>query len=325
MRQHYAPLLFSLILSMNFLQEEAYGQQDAHIALYKYHLQLINPAFIGTQGAAYLNTTYRSQWAGIEDAPQIQAISLGIPSSEKRLNYGVLFYNDRTFIEQQTRFFANFSYRIPLNQDLNLFLGLSAGGENFSVNFGSLENVSPLGDQFLESFSKFNPNMGVGIYLQGGNFYAALSTPKLFQTKRFREDDGFSTTATDLVHLYGSLGSRIPMSTDWFWVNSANFRYVARAPWSVITNTGVGYKNHEITVGYQWDASFSGTLMIQASDALSFGYSYQFSNSKAIASLTSGNHEFLLKIRLSKSNDPTEILEEPETEAEEKTTSTSNK
>jgi type IX secretion system PorP/SprF family membrane protein len=320
MTKYYIPL-FLPVLIMFLFHGEAYGQQDAHIALYKYHLQIINPAFIGTQGSTYLNTSYRSQWAGIEDAPRIQAISLGIPSTEKRLNYGALFYNDKTFIEKQTRFFANFSYRIPLKQDLNLFLGLSAGGENFSVNFESLKNVSPLGDQFLTSFSRFNPNMGVGVYLQGSNFYAALSTPKLFQTKRFREADGFSTTARDLVHLYGSLGGRIPLSADWFWVNSANFRYVVRAPWSVITNTGIGFKNHELTVGYQWDASFSGTLMIQASDALSFGYSYQFPSSKAIASLTTGNHELLLKIRLGKSNVETEAPEETDQETDTTTPS----
>lgn len=300
-----------LIISLTKL----WGQQDAHLALYPYHMQVLNPAFTGSQGGTFINSTFRSQWIGIDDAPRIQAISLGIPSTEKRLNYGALFYNDKTFIEQQTRFFANFSYRIPLNDVYDVYLGLSAGGENFAVNFDSLQNVDLTGDQYLTTFSRFNPNLGVGVYLKSEKFYAALSTPKLFQTKRFNNDSGFATTARDLVHLFGFVGGKIPLSTDWFWVNTALFRYVARAPWSVVTNTGLAYKNNELTFGYQWDASFAGTLLIQANDFLSFGYSYQFQSSNTLASLSNGNHELLIKIRIGK-NAAEETQEEPSSEPE---------
>lgn len=129
------------------------AQQDSHFALYKYHMHIINPAYTGSQQGAFVNSTFRSQWAGVADAPRIQAISLGIPSNEKRLNYGALFYNDKTFVEQLSRFYANFSYRVPLDTGSDLYLGLSAGGQNFALNFNFLQNVNPLGDQFLNDYS----------------------------------------------------------------------------------------------------------------------------------------------------------------------------
>ena len=119
---------------------------------------------------------------------------------------------------------------------------------------------------------------------------------------------------TSFIYL-DSGGGKIPLSTDWFWINTALLRYVAYAPWSVVTNTGLAYKSNELTFGYQWDASFAGTLLIQANDFLSFGYSYQFQSSNTLASLSNGNHELLIKIRIGKSA-AEETQEEPSGEPE---------
>ena len=134
-------LLFSLLSTAL-----ATAQQDFELALYNYHTGVYNPAFIGTQNGSFLNTSFRSKWFGIKDAPRIQAITVGFPSGEKRAGYGLLVTNDDTFIERQTRFFGTFSYRLPLDDTWNLHLGLSAGGNNFSVNFDELSNLQQVGD-----------------------------------------------------------------------------------------------------------------------------------------------------------------------------------
>ena len=73
---------------------------------------LVNQALSsGTQEGAFLNTSYRSQWVNVADATRGQAISLGFPSGEKRLGYGLRLSNDVTFTERQTKIYANFSYR----------------------------------------------------------------------------------------------------------------------------------------------------------------------------------------------------------------------
>lgn len=92
-------------------------------------------------------------------------------------------------------------------------------------------------------------------------------------------------------------------------------RYVDNAPWSVVTNTGLAYKNNELTLGYQWDSSFAATLMVQDIGFISVGYSYQFPTAGALASIVGGNHEILLKIRLGKAG-TAEVPEEPTEESE---------
>jgi len=302
-------VFFTMLFSVSIL-----GQQDVNFALYKYHMNIINPAFTGSQEGTFVNSSFRSQWAGVADAPRIQAVSLGVPSVEKRLNYGALFYNDKTFVEQLSRFYANFSYRLRLQSEMDLYLGLGFGGQNFALNFDSLQNVNPIGDQFLSSYSRFTPNVGVGAYLKAKNFYVSLSAPKLFQTKRFNEKSGFINTARDLVHIYGSIGRNVPLSTDWIWVNSVLVRYVDNAPWSFVTNTGLSFKNNEFTLGYQWDSSLAATLMVKDIGFISVGYSYQFPSRSALAALTKGSHELLIKIRLGKSADTIEIEEGSEEE-----------
>jgi hypothetical protein len=71
-------------------------------------------------------------------------------------------------------------------------------------------------------------------------------------------------------------------------------------------NTGVLYKTVEATIGYQFNAAVVGTLLFQTQGAFAFGYSYQAPTAGNISSLTGGNHELLLKIKLGANSTPTE-------------------
>ena len=312
MKKHIA---LSLLLTFYWVGAKLHAQQDLHLALYKYHSQIFNPAVFGSPAGAFLSTSYRSQWVGIKDAPRIQAVSLGFPSGEKRAGYGLLVTNDQTFIEQQTRFFANYSYRLPLSRG-NLYLGISAGGNNFSVNFNALNNLEKDGDRQFQNFSRFNPNIGVGVHLQKERFFLSISVPQLLATNRYKEAQGLVTTAKDRPHFYAISGLEIPINDDWAWVNSGLFRYVSDAPTSVVLNTGVRYRNVETTMGYQVNAGISGTFMIQEkkNSGYALGYSYQAPTVGGIRTLTGGNHEILLKIRLAKAKSAINPIQELENE-----------
>ena len=308
MKKHYPNLNFVFIL---LCASFSFAQQDVHLALYKYHTHIFNPAVFGSEEGSFLSTSYRSQWTGVQDAPRIQAISLGFPSGEKRAGYGFLVTNDQTFIEQQTRFYANYSYRLPLNKG-NLYLGMSAGGNSFSVNFNSLNNLESIGDSQFQNFSRFNPNIGVGVYLQKERFFLSLSVPQLLATKRYKEAQGSVTTARDRPHFYAISGVEVPINEDWSWVSSGLLRAVSDAPLSAVVNTGASYRRLEITLGYQINAGITGTFMIREmqNSGFALGYSYQAPTAGVINSLTGGNHEILLRIRLAKEKTPQEFIEE---------------
>lgn len=319
MKKHNPKLILPLFL---FCVSFAFAQQDFHLALYKYHSSVFNPAFLGTQNGTFLNTSFRSQWTGIKEGPRIQALSIGFPTGEKRAGYGLLVTNENTFIQRQTKFYGTFSYRLPVNDHWNLHLGISAGGNNFAVDFNQLENLQQTGDGQFQNISQFNPNVGVGAYLKHENFFFSLSAPQLLATKRAKDQQGISTSARDRPHVYAITGYTLALEGDWSWVNSALVRYVSDAPLSAVINSGVGYKNIEATVGYQVDAGISGTLMIQEFDdhGLALGYSYQVPTQSDLIGLTGGNHEVLLRIRLGK----TKAVRTEELPSTEETSTTAN-
>ena len=130
------------------------AQQEVNYNMYRYHLNLINPAVTGTQGAAYANFSLRTQWVGIADAPETQAFSAGTPNKRQRLGTGFSVINDKTFVENQTQLFADFSYRLPLDNERDLYLGLKAGGTSIRLHADRLKTYgSVLPDQFLTSQS----------------------------------------------------------------------------------------------------------------------------------------------------------------------------
>ena len=99
------------------------AQQEVNHSLYRYHLNLINPAVTGVSVALFANLSLRSQWVGIEDAPETQALSAGIPNNQHRLATGFSVINDKTFVENQTQIFADFSYHLPLGEEEHFYLG----------------------------------------------------------------------------------------------------------------------------------------------------------------------------------------------------------
>lgn len=94
--------LYLLVLLPTFIL----GQQDTKIAFYQQNLQLYNPAATGLEDQTTLSSNIRSQWQGVEGAPNIQAFNLSVPGGEKRLGYGAVILVDQTFVERQTRLFA---------------------------------------------------------------------------------------------------------------------------------------------------------------------------------------------------------------------------
>ena len=119
----YAQINLSTIVFLFDYFHSNLGKQEVNYALFRYHLNLINPAAAGTQGAAYLNLGVRNQWQGVADAPQSFSLHYNAPQKNERVGLGINVNNDKTFVEQQTQAFVDFSYRLPLGDEKAVYLG----------------------------------------------------------------------------------------------------------------------------------------------------------------------------------------------------------
>ena len=281
-----------------FISSGVFAQQESILAFYNNHLNLVNPAAVSVDGETQFRTSVRQQWTGIKDAPQTQAASFMTPIS-KNLSFGVSIVRDEVFIEKQTFATVDFSYKVQLNDALNLFMGIKAGGNNYEVNTSGLETYNyGVTDPNLQSFSRFNPNIGIGFYLKHKDYYVSLSTPKMLDTKRAKEEDGYATAATDQAHYYFSAGRTFEVTPSFDLVPSIMVRYVNGAPFSTDFTTTARFNDQiDLGVTYRTDRSFAGLAKVNVSKNIALGYAYEYSLRSQLVGRANGSNEFFLSYK----------------------------
>ncbi|MEN8768518.1 MAG: PorP/SprF family type IX secretion system membrane protein [Candidatus Arcticimaribacter sp.] len=297
---------YGFFLLLLLLLTDGQAQQDPHISLYRQHLNMYNPAVGGIETAPELNMTFRSQWQGFKGAPETQIISFSTPTKNENVGLGFNVVHDKTFVEQQTLAFGSFSYRLQLKNDFNLYLGIQAGTNGYQVNAYNLEVFGTEGrDPNLINYSRFNPNVGVGLFLKHEKFYFSFSAPKILKSTRFKELNNVVTTATDQVHLYVSGGANLKLNDQWEFIPSTLIRYVNFAPFLITTNASLSYnKIIDFGVEYSFESAVGGTLMIDTGNTFSFGYAYVTSLHKQINQFSKGTHEVVMRIKLGADKTP---------------------
>ena len=277
-----------------FISSGVYAQQESILAFYSNHLNLVNPAAVSVNGETQFTTSIRQQWTGIKDAPQTQAASFMTPLN-KNLALGLSVVKDEVFIEKQTFLAIDFSYKVQLNDALNLFMGIKAGGNNYEVNTSGLQTYTEVQDPSLQSISRFNPNIGIGFYLKHKDYFISLSTPKMLDTKRAKNEDGFATAATDQAHYYFSAGRTFEVTPSIDLVPSIMVRYVNGAPFSTdFTTTAKFDGKFDLGVTYRTDRSFAGLAKINVSNKFALGYAYEYSLRSQLLGRANGSNEFYL-------------------------------
>lgn len=286
----------TIALFLSLISMVAAAQQDPSFSLYHYNMGIVNPAYAGTSEQTELNLGFRTQWAGIEGSLQTQSLNFSTPIND-RIGIGFSVVNDKVFVLKETDIYADFSYKLPINDDTNLFLGLKAGGSMINIDLISLGINDPL---FTEDVSKFNPNFGMGAYLKAVKYFVNISAPALLSSKRYEKEGVLVTNATDKVHFYMGGGYIFNFNESLDFTLSGLTKMVAGAPTSIdITGLFAIQQKTEIGISYRVKESISAIAMFKYLDWLHFGYAYEHTTSP-VGDYSSGSHELLLKIQFAK-------------------------
>ncbi|MEO9512112.1 MAG: type IX secretion system membrane protein PorP/SprF [Flavobacteriaceae bacterium] len=288
--------LFSFITTVLFFGQ-SYAQQDASFSFYNYNMNIINPAYVGTGDRIEFTSTVRSQWVGLEGAPELQSFSLAFPVGPK-IGVGLSVTNSNVSVLHETDITLDFSYRLQLKEKLDLFLGLKAlGGSIIDIDLASLGIVDdPI---FTENITTFNPSFGVGALLKGEDFYINISTPNFLSSRRYEKDSGVVTEATDNLVFYAGAGYHLPLgSDDIIFTPSILTRMVSGTPLSAdITGTVSIHDLLDVGINHRLNESIGGLVFFKMLDWIKLGYAYDGSISE-IGNYSRGNHEVLLKLLL---------------------------
>ena len=278
-----------------------YAQQEPNYALYRYTMNAINPAYAGADGMTSLTSNFRSQWIDVQNAPETQTVFFATPLSDK-VGIGLSLVNDQVFVESNTSFTVDFSYKLQLNEGTNLFLGLKAGGSSYGINRSNLANLDFELDPALGNLDTgFRPNVGVGAYLVNDKYFVSLSVPTLLLSERISVDNGRVTAATDKAHFYLSGGYNFDISSDWEFRPSTMVRLVSGSPISADFTAAFRYnKRFELGALYRTDSAWAGTLMFNLADWMDLVYAYEGSSRNQLNNVSDGTHEILLRFNFPK-------------------------
>jgi len=295
---------YILIFAVLIVSGKLFAQQDPSYTLYKYNMNIINPAFAGTSGNTELNFNFRSQWVNLEGSPETQSISFSKPINDK-IGIGFSIVNDKVDILKETDYTVDFSYKLQISETSDIYLGIKAGGYTFKADFLSKGINDPA---FGENVSRFNAIFGAGALLKVKKFYATISTPNLLAGKRVDGND--YTEATSKPHLFAGAGYTFDINDNVKFSPSFMSRFVKGAPTSIdLTGMFDIYDKVELGGSYRFDESFSGIALFKMADWFQFGYAYEFTTSD-VKNLSDGTHEIMLRFNLGGNKIPAKLITE---------------
>lgn len=293
-------LLSAVVLMVYMLAAttHTHGQQDPQFTHYMYNTLSVNPAYAGQRETLSIVGLSRTQWVGIDGAPQTQSLGVHSPLSNGRIGLGLNAVKDALGPARESFVDANISYSIPVSESgTKLSFGLKAGWHNITTDWskGQFQNPDVL---FNDDISQNALIIGAGLYLNNRKWYLGISAPNFLATDHY--DDFQESLATERLHLFLTGGYVFDVSDNVKLKPAFLVKAVPGAP--VIADISANALfNDKLTLGlaWRWDDSIAGLAGFQITKGLFFGYGYDLTNSD-LNNYNSGTHELILRFEIQK-------------------------
>ena len=273
------------------------AQQDFHFSLYKYNMNAINPAYAGTNDSFEALFSARSQWTGIEGSPETFNFNANSYVG-KGLGVGFNTIIDKIFVQSETHAYADFSYRIILSKNTDLFAGIKVGGTFLNVDAEKLEIDND--DLLSVNVNTFNPNFGVGFYLKSDRYHISLSSPAFLKNRRSKDEKISFAATSDKIHVFLGGGYEYYFrNREWVFTPSLMMKMVSGSPISLdLTPTFLFREQMEFGINYRVDESFTGFITTNVlKNKMKIGYAFEYATTP-IQKYGGSSHEIVLKFSI---------------------------
>ncbi|MER3373408.1 MAG: type IX secretion system membrane protein PorP/SprF [Allomuricauda sp.] len=297
------------ILFIGFVFQGLVAQQDAQYTQYMFNTLTVNPAYAGSRGQLSFAGLYRSQWVGLDGAPETFTLNLHSPIRNSRLGYGVSIVNDNIGdgVVQQTYLDAVVSYTLEFAREAKLSFGLKMGGNMISLDFNKLRNFDQEVVQQDNIDNRFTPNFGLGLYYHTDKFYVGVSAPNILETEYFDNSGGDANSVNFLsaqqINLYLITGYVFDIGADLKFKPALLTKAVGGAPLQVDLSANFLFADKfSFGAAYRWDAAVSALAGFQITDQLMIGLAYDRETTELGGTqFNDGSFEIFLRLELLKS------------------------
>jgi type IX secretion system PorP/SprF family membrane protein len=293
------------------------GQQDVQFSQYVFNGIILNPGYTGYREATNFNILYRDQWTGLEGSPKTLTASIDGVSRSRNIGLGLYVVNDKLGVERNLSAFANFAYRVRINEESRLSFGLAAGLAQYTVD-GTLYNFSAPDPNSLIKQSVINPDLNFGIFYASYNYFWGLSVTDLFSNAQ--KNLSSSLYLYRVRHYYGQFGAIYDLNDNLSIKPSILVKEDFRGPTNADFNLffllgrklwlGGSYRTGLILFNQknlQSDLStkdaISGLMEFNLNEHWRLGYSFDYATSH-LQQVSNGSHEISLGYTFYKRNSP---------------------
>jgi type IX secretion system PorP/SprF family membrane protein len=258
-----------------------------------YNTITINPAYAGSRGALSVFGLYRTQWVGLDGAPETSSFSVNTPLSNSNLGLGVSLVNDKIGPTNENTLSADLSYSVPTSETFKLSFGIKATANLFNLDVNKLSFEDQDDPQFQNLNNRITPNIGAGIYWHSDKAYLGLSIPNFIETNRYNDDD--TAIFKDKINYYFMAGYVFDVNYYVKFKPALLTKMVQGAPLQVDVSGNFMF-NDKFVLGlaYRWSASVSAMAGFQVTDGLYIGYGYDHETTN-LRRYNSGSHEIFLR------------------------------
>lgn len=263
---------------------------------YLFNGLVINPAYAGSRDALTANLTYRNQWTGFDGAPVTQMASVHSPLGKRKLGLGILVYNDRIGVSNESGLFSNYAYRMRFRNG-KLAFGVGAG---FTMRRSNWTNVAIQQTNDLafaaDTRGAFRPNFSTGAFYHSKTWFAGISTPFLISHQYDTSAEGWrlSDSKADLQPmLTGGYVFEIDRNIKLKPTTLIRYRRSSGVQADVSSNLILKDK-FWIGASYRTGDAFIASLEVLATPQWRLGYAYDLGLSR-LATYHHGSHEVMLQ------------------------------
>lgn len=278
-----------------------HSQQDPQYTHYMYNMHIINPAYAGSEGTLNIGLLHRTQWVGLDGAPNTTVFTVNAPI-KKNIGLGLSVFSDKIGPVKEQNLFVDFSYTIQTSEDTNLAFGIKGGFTFLDANLGSLDLGDNIPDDVFNSdINDTYANFGAGAFYYTDHFYLGLSMPNILNQFHLKKKAGIISEAAEKMHWFLASGYIFELDNDLKLKPSVLLKGAAGVPLSIDISGNVLIKNKlEVGLSYRVDDSFSGLINFEFAPRMRIGYAYDYTTSN-LGDYNSGTHEFILLMTISNS------------------------
>lgn len=272
------------------------GQHTPLTSQYLFNGLVINPAYAGSRDALAANLTYRHQWVGFEGAPVTQMLSVHAPIGRRKLGLGLLVYNDRIGVSQETGLFSNYAYRIRFRKG-KLAFGVGAGFTMLRSQWSSvaLQQTNDLSFA-TDTRSAFRPNFSTGAFYHHKKWFAGVSMPFLILHRYTAGNEGWTLTeSTADLQPMATGGYVFELTPELKLKPSTLIRYRTSSGVQADLSTNLILKDRIwIGASYRTGDAFVASLEVLPTAQWRLGYAYDLGLSR-LASYHQGSHGIMVQ------------------------------